>query len=266
MPIIGNEKNIKCITREDIQKYVSARYSKDNLIISAAGNFHFQDLIKITHERLNALQSKSTKVDIQNVYTGGESRIYKDLEQAHIILGFCGVSVTSSDYYIKQLLAIILGGGMASRLFQEVREKRGLAYRISAFCSSYFDTGVFAIYSATSNNKVNELLSIISQELFDAAFHITEEELVIAKVQLEANLLMCQESSSFRAERMSFCYTAFDRFITIEEVIQKINSVTVKHVQDLMLRILQSGAPTFAAVGDISGIKSYDAITHSFVV
>lgn len=263
--ILGSEEFIKNVTRENIINYINSRYGYNNVIIVAAGTLnhdYFSDLIV---EKFNDLPSQSAiSYDAAN-YSGGEIRIEKDLEQVHLVLGFPGVSYLDKDYYTQQVLALILGGSMSSRLFQEVREKRGLAYNISAFGSSYSDCGIFGIYSATNSKDVDELLKVAAEQLYDLTQQIHEDELQRAKAQVRAGLLMNQEKSAARADNMANNYAIFGRYITIEEIIQNINDIDTRAVQNMMSSILQNQMPpTFAAIGKLKQIKSYNDIVQRF--
>ena len=162
-----------------------------------------------------------------------------DLEQTQIVLGFPGNSYCSDDFYKEQVMSVILGGGMSSRLFQEIREKRGLAYHISSFALNYNDLGALCIYSATNHDSVNELIEAVSEQLKIATDSISEDELDRAKKQVKSGLLMAQESSSARAERAAWSYSVFGRVVPIQEVIEKIESVSINDVQGLLVNMFK---------------------------
>lgn len=252
-PIIGTAEFIKSVSREDLKKYVSARYGFNNVIISAAGNFDSDSFIKSVEAKFDSLPGQSENAQLAFKYVGGERKMHKDLEQVHIVLGFPGVSYTDKHYYIQQVLAIIVGGGMSSRLFQEIREKKGLAYHISAFGSSYQDTGMFSIYSATNESSVRELLEATMGQLRAVAENIKEDEVIRAKAQLKSGLLMGQESSSSRAGRLASNFALFNKFIPVAELIELIENIGKEDLQQMMMQILESSKqPTLAVVGNIS--------------
>jgi predicted Zn-dependent peptidase len=150
---------------------------------------------------------------------------------------------------------------MSSRLFQEVREKRGLAYTISSFCSSYVDSGILGIYTGTSNEKANKLLDVVFTELKKLAEKVTVEELKRAKAQVRAALLMSQESSVSRAERLAGNYAAFGRYISTEEIIEKINAIDAKKVKTFAAKILSNKhIPTLASIGKIAKLYNYEDV------
>lgn len=259
--IIGTEETVNGIKRNDILDYVSNQYNFKDLIIGAAGNFDqdkFKDLIasKFTNFSNNPANNFETPG-----YTGGDFRRIKDLEQVHIVMGYEGVSYKDPEYYNQQVLSIIAGGGMSSRFFQEIREKRGLAYSISAFGSSYSDSGIFGIYCGTSEDKTNEFFDVICDELRKLTNSITSEELKRAKAQVKASLLMSQESSVARAEKLVGNLAVFGKYIPVSEIITKIEKVSIDSVQNYAKKILtDSSRLTLASLGKIDKLYNYDEI------
>jgi predicted Zn-dependent peptidase len=163
--ILGPSKLVANFSQEDLKGYVAEHYHGANLVISVAGNVDHQTVIEFAKKNLNNIpKGKRSDKEPAN-YVGGEHREQRDLEQVHMTFGFQGTPYLSDDVYKYQLLSCILGGGMSSRLFQEIRENRGLAYSVAAFNSSYLDEGTFTIYSATSPEKINELLQSVCDEL-----------------------------------------------------------------------------------------------------
>lgn len=265
--ILGEEKIIKSLTRQQIIDYVHSRYGFNNAIISIAGNFDIAECEYLATSKFTSLPSKSNDLEVKSAYSGGESRIYRDLEQVHLVLGFEGVSYYDEDYYTQQALAIIAGGGMSSRLFQEVRENRGLAYSISAFGSSYADSGIFGIYSSSSDYNINELVDVVAAELHKMIDNVTDEEIKRAKAQVRAGLLMSQESSVSRAEKFAANLAIFDRYIPVSEIIEKIESITSLKVQNYLKKILSNNKlPTISSIGKIDKLYQYDTIKNKLKV
>ena len=158
--------------------------------------------------------------------TGGEFREERDLDQVHVVLGFPSVGYGDPDYYPTVLLSTLLGGGMSSRLFQEISEKRGLVYSIYSFASPFKDGGLFGIYAGTGESEAAELMPVMLGELGKVQTHITAPELSRARAQLKASLLMSQESTGSRCEQLARQIQTFGRVIPTEEVLGKINAVT----------------------------------------
>ncbi|MBA8667020.1 insulinase family protein [Holosporaceae bacterium 'Namur'] len=265
--ILGEEEIIKSLSRDQIIEYVNSRYGFNNVIVSAAGNFDVGDYNNLIKSKFNLLPGKSENLEIKSDYRGGESRINKDLEQVHFVLGFEGVSYYDDDYYTQQALSIIAGGGMSSRLFQEVRENRGLAYSISAFGSNYADNGIFGIYSSSSDYNINELVDVVIAELHKMLDSITEEEVKRAKAQVRAGLLMSRENPVSRAEKFASNLSIYGRYVPITEVIDKVNAIDPSKVQKYLRRILSNNKqPTISSIGKIDKLYQYDTIKNKLKV
>jgi predicted Zn-dependent peptidase len=261
MGILGPLENIKAIQRDDIVNYVNDHYSYPNIIVSCAGNINREQFYQTINNKFTNFSTKQPEQFQQAEYKGGDFRIYKDLEQVHVVLGFNAVSYLDNDYYTQQVLSIIAGGGMSSRLFQEVREKRGLAYSISSFVSSYNDNGIFGIYAGVSEEKVNELITVVSDEMKKLILDINEDEIKRAKAQVRASLLMSQESSISRAEKLASNLAVFGRYISITEILERIEEINVNKVQDFAKKLLtQEYKPTLATIGKINNLIEYDQL------
>ncbi|MBS0236710.1 MAG: insulinase family protein [Proteobacteria bacterium] len=261
--ILGTQEFIKRVTRDDLQRYVNKHYGFNNCILAAAGNIDHHEFAIAARDKFQQLIHRVDSVPEPARYGGGDRRVQRDLEQVHLVLGIPGLSYLDEDYYTQTVLAVIAGGGMSSRLFQEVREKRGLAYSISAFTSSYSDTGMFSVYSGTNENHANELLDVVIEQLHELTRDITEEELQRAKVQVRAGLLMSQESSISRAERLGSNLAAYNRYIPIKEIIGKIERIERRDVCKMMQRLLHGKhKPTIASIGKVDKLYHYDDIAH----
>ncbi|MDF3047724.1 MAG: processing peptidase [Candidatus Midichloriaceae bacterium] len=263
--ILGTTELIKSVNRGQIIKYVDDNYFSANVIISAAGNISHQEFLKIAEEKFNRLPVSGNKYLEDIVYKGGEVRVERDLEQIHLVLGFESVPYTDPTYFDFQVLAIITGGGMSSKLFQEIREKRGLAYSVSAFCNNYSESGTFNFYVATSSDKVNECVDVIASEVHNLTTSITEEEIQRAKSQVRAGLLMSQESSMARAEKLSGNLGAYGRYLFVDEIMDKINKVDKSSLIAVAQKLFtQNSTPTLATIGKLDTIYKYDDIKLKF--
>ena len=260
-PIAGTHESVLSCSRDDLVKYFSQYCSPANAFVSISGNFNEQEALQLINNKFASWENKSTGIEshILPQYVGGDIRIKKPIEQAHVAIAFDGVSMMDKNYYIHQITAIIAGGSMSSRLFQEVREKRGLAYSISAFATNYSDCGIWGIYGSTDAKSLNELVNVSIDELKKMTYNITEKEVKIAKAQIKASLLMSMESSGSRAEKLVNNISTFGRVISNEEVVAKIEVITVEDIQDCMKSLLSSIC-TLSAVGQIDALQSYDAI------
>lgn len=257
--ILGPVKNIKKFTRDDFSNYIKKQYNYQNMAIVAAGSITENDLERWSQKYFNSIEKNNIKTPEEGTYFGGDFKKEKKLEQINLVIGFQGLSYLDSNYYSAQILAMILGGGMSSRLFQEVRENRGLAYSIYAFNQSYYDQGLFGIYAGTTPQKTNELISATCDEIKKICEGVSEKELERVRTQLKASLLMSKESTSSRMQKLGSDILAFNRLISDQEIIEKVLEVKKSNLTELAERIFSS-KPTFAAIGQMKGIKDYQQI------
>ena len=229
--ILGKTDIIKNISRDEVKSFMMNHYNPKKMVISAAG--------KINHDEFVEMIKKScTKLPVGNAnnrekanYISGEYREEKKLEQIHLLLGFEGIDYHHDDYYSLLVFSSLLGGGMSSSLFQEIREKRGLVYGISAFSAAYTDTGVFGIYCGTGDNQINELIPVLCNELNTSPSSISEKEINRGKAQLKASLMMGRESAFRRCESAARQLLVFGRIIEPSETLEKINTVSKESVE-----------------------------------
>ena len=257
--ILGKPENVRAITSQKLLDYMHRQYTTDRLIISVSGDIDADDFV-------NACESAFTKISPTHgtaaepaSYRGGDIRRAKKNEQVNLILGFEGCSYKDKDYYTAALLASVFGGGMSSRLFQEIREKRGLVYSIYAFNSPETDTGTFGIYAGTGEKEVAELLPVLCDEINRLPNTITEEELTRAKNRAKARILMRSENFSSHAESNAIDMVIYDRVVPDEETIAQIDAVTVQDLSKLATRLF-AGRPTLASLGPIDRVTPYDDI------
>ena len=258
--ILGTEEFIKKLSREELCDYFKNKYSTKNTIISAAGNFDADKFNDMVDDRFKNFQTKSVSKYEKANYSGGELRVSKDLEQNQFLMGFEGLSYLDENFYDLQILAIILGGGMSSRLFQEIREKRGLVYNISAFSSSYSDCGIFGIHSALDSKNINLLIDLIIQELLSVTEKIDDMEIERAKAQVRSNLLMSMESTTSRSKKLCNNFAMFGRYISNDEILKKVNDVSVGSLKKIARQILSNNNITITTLGNVANICSYNKI------
>jgi predicted Zn-dependent peptidase len=248
-PILGPVDVVSRLSADDLRGYRSKYYNADNMVFAAAGNVDHDELLRLADEYFSKFKTNATPVhDEQYQYMGGSYSDIRDLEQTHAIIGFNGLPSLDEDYYTLAILSSILGGGMSSRLFQEVREKRGLAYSIYAFSSSYKRNGIFGVYSATSADKLAELSDVIIGELTKICENIHEDELNRTKAQFRASLLMVDESNSASCEQIVHQALIFNKIIDRSEILEKINRITADDVKKLAVKIISSSV-SVATVG-----------------
>ena len=221
------------------------------MVVAAAGAVRHDDIVRHAAAQFGALPpaSNSTVAEVGARYVGGVRSSFKPFEQSHVVLGFEGPAIGHADAFTAQVLAGLLGGGMSSRLFQEVREKRGLCYTIYATAWGLTDSGMFQIHAATGAKSVAELVDVVTGEL--AALGVdgpTAREVDRAKAQLKAGLLMSLESSSARVEQMGRQMLSYGRLLSAEELIAEVEAVDVDKVKGFAAR-LTGRAPAVAIVG-----------------
>ena len=255
--ILGPQDNVKRFTREEVTGYMQKNYSTHNVVFAAAGKVEHEKFVQEIKGKIISLSEKKGTTQEDSFYKGGDFRLEKELEQVHLVMGFKGLQYGHEQYYDQMLLSVLLGGGMSSRLFQEIREKRGLVYTISTFVAPYADNGVFGIYAGTSENDAKELIPTVLSELSKVLDHINVDELKRCKAQLRASLLMGLENTTSRCERLANQMLIHGRLIENDEIEQKIEQVTVEKIQNYLSEMLKS-LPTIAALGPVSKVMSYD--------
>lgn len=247
-PTLGTDTIIKGMKRETLTGYMSRHYGPSSMVVSAAGALSHETLLDLAGKHFSQLPSGAAPAMEPARYTGGEFREERDLDQVHVVLGFEGVSYSDPDTHAAMLLSALLGGGMSSRLFQEIREKRGLVYSIYSYTQPFADSGLFAIYAGTGEKEAGELVPVTLEELRRVQGDVTQDELDRAKAQLRASLLMSLESTGSRCEQLARQLQVHGRVIRTEETKAKIAAVTIADIQRVATRIFR-GKPTLAAMG-----------------
>ena len=258
-PVLGTEEIVGALSRSALVDYIDGHYGAPGIVLSAAGRLDHDQLVDMALKAFGKLPNRPVPESENAVYTGGDFREARDLEQMHLVLGFDGVGVHDPDYYAHSVLSTLLGGGMSSRLFQEVREKRGLVYSIYTFAGAYRDGGLFGVYAGTGEDEVTELVPVVCDELMKVAEDVTDDEVARAAAQLRAGTLMALESTMSRCEQLGQQLLVYGRPVPIEEIVQKIGAVD----RDAVMRVarrLRASRPTVAALGPIGRLEEYDRI------
>lgn len=248
--ILGEPETVRALSADDLRKYLKGNYTAPNIVISAVGNLEHADLVRMVEEKFAGLGGGQATVTEPALYTGGRFTEKRDLEQVHIAAAWSGCSFTDPDYYAYQIYSTILGGGMSSRLFQEVREERGLAYSIYSFTSSHKDTGIFGIYAGTGTDMAQGMMPVIQREMESVAKGPTDQEFLIAKAQLKSGLMMALEATTSRMEQLGRQILVFDRILPIDEMIGNVDAVEKAHVAEIAGRIVSSNSTSVAIIGD----------------
>ena len=188
----------------------------------------------------------------------------RELEQVNLLIGFDGIPFDDPDFYAAQIMSMILGGGMSSRLFQEVRETRGLVYSIYSYMQSYMDGGSFAIHAGTGAEQVKELVPVVAEEMHKLSQSVTGQEVSRARAQMKAGLMMSLESTTSRMEQLGRQMMIFGRPLPHTEIMEKIDQVDDVAVMRYMDRLLTDNKLSLAAVGPLSHLEDYDKIAARF--
>ena len=258
--ILGTVEKVGGFSRQSLMDYMGEQYNAENMVAVAAGRIDHDDFVTLVEAAFDSLPP-ATQVTIEPaVYRGGDKRSERDLEQVHLVIGFNGVPFGDSTFFAEQVMSTVLGGGMSSRLFQEVREKRGLAYSVFSFATSYADSGLFGIYAGAGESHIGELLPVICDEVAKLSQAIDDDELDRARAQIKASLLMSLESPSSRCEQIARHMLIYGRPMPAAEVIEKIDAVDCDAVTAAARRLLDDGRPTVTALGPISGLESYETV------
>ena len=255
-PILGSAERVRAFHKTDFQEFVNANYRPGNMILSAAGAVDHDAIVAAAEAIFGGLATHEMPSAPAAKIAGGEHRVERDLEQAHFALALPSPSFADDDLYVGQVHSSIMGGGMSSRLFQEIREKRGLCYTIFAQASAFADSGMFTIYAGTSGDTIAELAEVAIDELRRASDNISTQEVTRAAVQMKAGLLMGLESPASRCERLARMIAIWNRVPDLEEVVAKIDAIDVEQTRAYAHKLC-TGAPALALYGPVA--KAPDA-------
>lgn len=258
--ILGTVDSVRSFGPDSIRQYMQRNYVGDRMVLCAAGNVDHDQLAELANDRFQALRPSGAPEPERAEYKGGEQRLLSDHEQAHIVLGLEGRAYNSDGFYAAQILASILGGGMSSRLFQEVREKRGLCYSVYAFHWAFADSGVFGIAASTGEEEVSDLMPVILDELRRATETISDEEVVRVRNQIRAGLLMSLESPSSRAGQLARQQILWGRPIPLQETVERINRITADRVKLIASQIFDTDRVSLAGIGPVAKLPDYRSI------
>ena len=261
--ILGTPETVRSFTSRQLHDFMERQYGAERMVVVAAGDVRHDAFVKEVEARLGGFRPKADSVAPSYAqYVGGDFREDRDLMDAQVVLGFEGRAYHVRDFYASQVLSMILGGGMSSRLFQEVRERRGLCYSVYAFHWGFSDTGIFGVHAATGQADIAELVPVIVRELQKAGEGIGQEELDRARAQYRAGLIMSGESPASRASQIARQLLLFGRPIPKEELMERLSALTVERLRDLSSRLF-STKPTLAAVGPVGTLAPYEAILET---
>ena len=265
-PILGTVQSINSISRDRIAEHYRARYTPDNLVVAAAGSLDHEDVVELTRAAFGSLLSgEVAPVPPRLVGPAGESvsegtgvrLVSRPVEQANLVLGCGGLARTDRRRFALGVLNAALGGGMSSRLFQEIREKRGLAYSVYSYSSAYADTSLFGIYAGCQPKRVEEVLSICREELQKVAEHgIDEEELKRAIGQISGSTVLGMEDTGSLMTRVGKAELCYGTHLSVDELLAKISSVTLDDVREVASSVLGAYRPSLAVIGPVNGKRA----------
>ncbi len=255
-PVLGSPDIVRAIGRDAVVAYLRDHYGASRMVLSAAGNLDHERIVELADRLLSGLPPERAVTTEPACYVGGDCRQERDLEQLHLVLGFPGLPLDHPDYYAASVLSTAFGGGMSSRLFQEVRESRGLVYAIHSFAHSYRDGGVFGIYAGTGEDEIGELIPVLCDETMRLADGFAPAELARAKAQMKAGLLMSLESTSARCEQMAQHLLIHGTPFDPADLVRRVEAVDDAAIARVVAQ-WRNGPPTLAALGPIGRLEDF---------
>jgi predicted Zn-dependent peptidase len=258
-PILGTPETIESFDEATIRAFLAREYAPGKIVLAAAGDVDHAQIVHAAERLFGSMLAVDIGEPASGLYSGGERRIPRKLEQANLVLGLPGLSFKDPNYYATHLFAHLLGGGLTSRLWHEVRENRGLAYSIDAFHWPFSDSGLFGIGAGTAGRDVSELIEVTLECMRRATEEISEIEMARAKAQMKVALLTALETPGGRIERIARQLLSWGRILPSDEIVLKVDALSPEEVRAAGHRLLQ-GAPTLAAIGPIKGLPPLERI------
>ena len=263
--IIGTAEIIQNINSEALKKYVANYYNASQMILAIAGNIEHRKVLELANKYFSSLKAGLPIKASEAKYTGGHNYHTKDLEQVQIQMCFSGTSlINEEEHYTSLLLSGILGEGMSSRLFQEVREKRGLVYSVGSYNLTYSDIGTFNLYAGTDEKKTNEVIEVIAEEFMKVEHGIHDNELQRAKERIKTGIMASKEMSSHRASELASDYAVFGKHITAAETLEKINKINKEDIQHFCKKLYSESDVSISTIGKTSKVIPYEKVTKLF--
>jgi predicted Zn-dependent peptidase len=249
-PILGTREGVEAFDRPAITGYLGRRYSAGATVVAAAGAVEHEHILALAQSRLEDLPAAPAPAEGHAAYAGGETKVKRRLEQTHIVVGFEGRPAGAPDHDAAQVFAAAAGGGMSSRLFQEVREKRGLAYSIYGFHWDFIDTGLFGFYAGSADRDVAEVVAASLDCLAEAAHGLEESEIRRAKAQMKVSLVTALEQPAARVHQLSRQMQVYGRPLSFDEMLARVDAITVEEVRKTGAAMLRS-SPAVAVIGAV---------------
>jgi predicted Zn-dependent peptidase len=263
--ILGTPATVRSFDRARLIAYLKRNYRAPDMVIAAAGAVEHQTLVDEVARTFASFTGPAAPAPEPAHFVGGCRIESRDLEQVHIAMAMPGLPQRDPNLYSLQVFTNVLGGGMSSRLFQQVREQRGLCYAIYAFHSPYADSGLFGLYAGTDAADLDELMRVVVHEINAATETVTEAEVARSKAQMKAGLLMALESSGARAEQLARQIISWGRPIPLDEIVAKVEAVSVESARSAGRALLARGRPAIAALGPGPGLECAASIVDSLM-
>ncbi len=260
--ILGSAKNVRNFSKADLMNFTELHYRPNRMILCATGDVNHENLVKLSEKYFSNLRESSEPKVLPGIFVGGERRVRKDLEQAHFALSFKSPALKDKDIFASQIFSVAMGGGMSSKLFQEIREKRGLCYSIFSSMDAASDNGTFTIYAGTSEQKLGELSNVVIDELRGSIETVSQMEVDKARAQIKAGMLMGLESTSNRCERLARTLSVWGRIIPLSETIEKIDQVSLSEVRKFARKIFLNSQPALTLYGPIERAPTLDNLLN----
>jgi predicted Zn-dependent peptidase len=262
--ILGTEQSVGTFNRQTILAWRNRNYWASRIVVAAAGNIDHRAFAAEAEKLMGHIERGQQPQREPPHFVPLEQSQQKPLDQTHVVLSFAAPGYRDPEIYQLQVLSNILGGGMSSRLFQEVREKRGLCYSVFSFGSAYEDAGQLGIYAASSPENAEELLDVTSGVMMSAAEQVSDAEVARAKAQIKSSLVMNLESASSRADQIARQFLAFGKVPEISTLVSKVDEVTGDEVRKLATKIFCNNTPSLSAVGQLSHMSTHARIANYF--
>ena len=263
-PILGSVDSVSGFSRDNLKGFMARHYGAGQMLVTGSGAVDHDDFVRRVETRLSGLETAEHAIRSAPEWLGGRHVETRDLEQTHLVIGLPSFGAEDDRRHALMLLSTLFGGGMSSRLFQEVREKRGLCYSIFSFASMYSDSGHFGIYAGTSAAQANEMLSVTASQLADLAADVSADELDRAKAQLRASLVMARESVAGCGDSLARQIMMFGEPQDDAEILDRISSVSAQEVSEVAADLIAGGQPVITAIGPEAEIMSNEDLAGIF--
>ena len=262
-PILGTEKSVSSLTRDDIASCAKKNYVAKRMIVSVAGNLESDKVISVINNKFSKLRSGEKDTPLESAYNSGSSIVEKDLEQLQIVFGFKGISYENLNaMHISMITSVIFGSSMSSRLFQKIRDEMGLVYSIYSFNFFYKETGVFGVYAGADPKNSKLLIKTSLEELALLKENLKQEEVDRAIKQLVAKNILSEESTMSRSGYAANCFIKYGKFIERKDIIESIKSVSSQQIKDFIKKTLDPSTLTVSILGKTEKSPSYSEIVN----